>query len=150
MWLALALTGLGWASTTALLLWQLGRIKAALTASESKVSVLALEVVGLREHIGMQSAIYEQWHVAALEHNARMEGSINALRDSNRFAMQTLKDLLSRPDVPAHLAGELSASVLSTGPTTSTTATAPRAGSGEGAFVPPTTRPPARGPAGGG
>jgi hypothetical protein len=107
---------------------KLGKLVARLEASEASMEAFVgqmKEVVGnLEDRIGL------------------LVDSNRALMESNRHAYQTIKDVLSAPGVPPHLAGDWLRSVLEEGPATA-------ARRDEAGAVPPLTPAPKREPRGG-
>lgn len=120
--------------------WVLSRVRRQLASSTR-------EVDALRGQLAVLSARWESLASEWQSERAAMHGAMSRQTEDHRDALEVLRGVLSRSDVPSHVAGEYAARVLSTGPRD-----APRISAGrDGAALPPITRPPARTtPSGGG
>jgi hypothetical protein len=120
--------------------WVLSRVRQQLASSTREVDALR----------GQLAVLSARWESLANEWQAERMALHNAMsRQTADYhdALDVMRGVLSRSDVPAHVAGEYAQRVLATGPRD-----APRISAGrDGAALPPITRPPPRTtPSGGG
>lgn len=120
--------------------WVLSRVRQQLASSTR-------EIDALRGQFAVHSARWETLAGEWREEREAMHRALEAQRHDYSRALGDMRAALSRPDVPAHVAGEYAVRVLSTGPRDAPGSSAGR----DGAALPPITRPPARTtPSGGG